>query len=92
MIKVTKKAKKTWVTFTTPAIACESIEIKGSWNEWEAEPMKRKKSGEFYITKVLSNGESYEFGYLCDGRKWMTEKTLPTVGTPFGSENSVLEL
>ncbi|BDY11737.1 isoamylase early set domain-containing protein [Hydrogenimonas cancrithermarum] len=92
MIKVTKKGKKTWVTFTTPAIACESIEIKGSWNDWEAEPMKRKKSGEFYITKVLPTGENYEFGYLCDGREWMTEETLPTVGTVFGSENSVLKL
>jgi hypothetical protein len=54
--------------------------------------MKRKKSGEYYLTKVLPAGERYEFGYLVDESDWCVDHELPLVPTPFGSKNSVLEL
>ncbi|WP_300364708.1 isoamylase early set domain-containing protein [Hydrogenimonas sp.] len=92
MVKITKKGKKAWVTFTAPTTECDSVAIKGSWNKWEPETMKKKKSGEFYITKVLPVGESFEFGYLVDESDWLADHELPLAETPFGSKNSVLEL
>ena len=94
MLKITKKGKKAWVTFTAPhtVAGAESVMIKGSWNDWRPEPLKRKKNGEFYITKVLPTGNTYEFGYLVDDSAWVIDNDLPTVETPFGSENSVLNL
>ena len=91
MIKVTKRGPKAWVTFTAPYPESEEVLLKGSWNDWNAEPMKRKKSGEFYLMKILPTGEHYEFGYLIDG-EWHTDDELPGVETPFGSHNSLLEL
>ncbi|WP_457595918.1 isoamylase early set domain-containing protein [Hydrogenimonas sp.] len=92
MIKVTKKGKKAWVTFTAPVTEAESVSLKGSWNGWEPETMKRKKSGEFYLTKILKTSERYEFGYLVDESDWLHDPETPLADTPFGSKNSVLEL
>jgi len=91
MIKITKRGKKAWVTFTLPETEIEEAFLKGSWNDWQPEAMKRKKNGEFYLMKILPTGTRYEFGYLVDG-EWRTEEELPDVQTPFGSRNSVLEL
>ena len=92
MIKITKKGKKAWVTFTAPVTGCETVAIKGSWNDWTPETMKKKKSGEFYITKVLPVGETFEFGYLVDDSDWIHDPETALTETPFGSKNSVLEL
>ena len=92
MIKITKKGKKAWVTFTLPSTVGESVELSGEWNEWKNEVMKVKKSGEFYITKVLKTDENYEFGYLVNGNEWQCDEELGCVATPFNSNNSLLEL
>ncbi|WP_457607603.1 glycogen-binding domain-containing protein [Nitratifractor sp.] len=91
MIKITRRGKKAWVTFTAPYTDCENVMLKGSWNDWEPEAMKQKKNGEFYLMKILPIGRSYEFGYLVDGQ-WTAEEDLPAVPTPFGSRNALLEL
>ncbi|MFC2073282.1 hypothetical protein ACFLRS_00335, partial [Campylobacterota bacterium] len=62
------------------------------WNEWEEEPMKQKKSGDYYITKVLNMGDSFQFGYKVNGTEWITEEECPSVPSVFGSQNSLLEL
>ena len=92
MVKITKKGNKAWVTFTTPILECEKVEIKGSWNDWKNEEMKRKKSGEFYIRKYLPTNETYEFGYLVNGSKWIWDESLPTIENPYGSKNSILKI
>jgi hypothetical protein len=91
MLKITKRGKKAWVTFTAPVTECGSVHLKGSWNDWQPEPMKRKKNGEFYLMKILPTGKTYEFGYVVDGA-WMVEEDLPKAASPFGSANSLLEL
>jgi len=91
MIKITKRGKKAWVTFTLPRSDAQEAWLKGSWNDWKPEAMKRKKNGEYYLMKILSTDNRYEFGYLVDDR-WQTDEELPKVPTPFGSENSLLEL
>ena len=91
MVKITKRGKKAWVTFTLEEGGLSSAEIKGSWNGWEPESMRRKKSGGFYIVKVLPAGESFEFGYVLEDGRWLNDETLPSTDSPFGSKNSVLK-
>lgn len=92
MIKITKKGKRAWVTFTLPSTEGESVEISGEWNDWEHEPMKVKKSGEFYITKVIKTDANYQFGYRVNGQEWRCDDELGCVESPFHSNNSLLEL
>jgi len=90
MLKITKRGARAWVTFTFPA-GRENVRLKGSWNGWRPEAMRRKKNGDFYLMKVLPAGSSHEFGYDADG-EWVVEEGLPRVATPFGSENALLQL
>ncbi len=92
MIKITNKGKKSWVTFTINPQSIDGVEISGEWNDWICEPMKKKKNGEFYITKVVKSGEHYEFGYkLSDGR-WICDDSAQKVMSPFNSQNSLLKV
>ena len=92
MIKITNKKNKSWVTFTVDASAGESVLISGEWNDWKKEPMKVKKNGEFYITKVMKSDNTYQFGYLVDGERWIVENNMTQVPSPFNSNNTLLEL
>lgn len=92
MVKITKKGKKAWVTFTLPSTEGDSVEICGEWSNWEYEPMKVKKSGEFYLTKVLKTDENYQFVYRVNGYDWRCDDALGCVTSPFDSLNSLLEL
>lgn len=92
-MKITRKAGKAWVTFAfTPREAVEKVEVLGEWNDWEPEAMKQKKSGEYYLTKILPEGGSYQFGYRIDDQQWHIDQEMPRCASPFGSENAVLEL
>jgi len=91
MVKITRRGKRAWVTFTLSDSGSDSARIKGSWSGWEPEPMRRKKSGDFYIVKVLPTGATFEFGYLTGDGRWVHDETLSTSDTPFGSKNSVLK-
>jgi len=88
MIRIKRKGNRVWVTFIVED--GEKVFIKGSWNQWKKEPLKRRKNGTFSITKILKPGR-YEFGYEVDG-KWRADETLPAVPSPFGSKNSLLEV
>lgn len=93
MIKITKRGNKAWVTFAiAPSEELASVAVAGEWGDWNSEPMKQKKNGEYFITKVLKTGNSYQFGYRFNGESWQKEDDLPAVASPFGSENSLLEL
>jgi hypothetical protein len=91
MVKITKKGKKAWVTFTAPVEEVESVELVGDWNDWTPEVMKQKKSGEFYLTKVLNIGHDYQFGYSSNNA-WILDETLGKTESPYGSHNSLLAL
>jgi len=90
MIKIKKDKTKAWINFTFKK-AADEVFIKGSWNGWKEEKMKKKKDGNFYIRKKLLLNKTYEFGYLADG-KWTNDESCETVNSPFGSKNSVLKL
>nr|MDA3947252.1 hypothetical protein [Helicobacteraceae bacterium] len=75
MLTIKKNGQKVWVTFTFfPLQNVEDVSVSGEWNGWEAEPMKKKKSGDFYITKVLKAGERFQFGYKVNGNDWAIEE------------------
>lgn len=90
MVKIKKLKNKAWVSFYFKTDAKE-VYIKGNWNNWEKEKMKKKKDGNFYIRKSLPLNKTFEFGYLAD-EKWFFDKTCETVDSPFNSKNSVLKL
>lgn len=93
MIKIKTNGEKAWVTFTLlPSETIESAAISGEWNGWEEEPMKQKKSGEYYITKILKRGSVYPFGYKINNCEWKIDEECPAVPSPFSSHNSLLEL
>ena len=68
----------------------KEVMLKGSWDGWKGEKMKKNKKGVFTKRKKLNPG-IYEFGYLIDG-KWMADESCNTTPSPFGSENSILEV
>jgi len=86
MIKITKAKKGIWVTF----ISDEDVVLKGSWNNWIEQKMKKRKDGKYSISKVLKKG-TYEFGYLSQ-KGWIIEKNLPTTDNPYGGKNSILKI
>jgi len=85
MVKINPKS----VIFSLD-VEAQEVYIKGSWNNWEPEPMKKNKSGIFKKTKRLKPGR-YLFGYEVDGR-WLADESTPQEDSPFGSKNSVLEI
>ncbi len=92
MIKITNKGKKSWVTFTVRVENIDDLELSGEWNSWKNEKMKRKKNGEFYITKVFNKGNKYQFGYKANDGRWLCDESTPKVMSPFNSQNSLLEV
>lgn len=92
MVKVTKKGQKAWVTFSIVPEGVEDVSVCGEWNDWQDEPMKVKKSGEFYITKVLPVNSEYQFGYRINNDQWHHDSELDTVPSPFGSYNALLKI
>ena len=93
MLTIKKNGQKAWVTFTfAPTDDVNDVVVSGEWNAWKEEPMKQKKSGDFYITKVLKSGECFQFGYKVNGNDWIIEEECATVPSPFSSQNSLLEL
>lgn len=92
MVKITKKGQKAWVTFSIVPDGIESVSVCGEWNDWQDEPMKVKKSGEFYITKVLPVDNEFQFGYRVNKDQWHSDSELDSVPSPFGSFNALLKI
>jgi len=91
-VEIAPKAKKATVTFTTPSRQDSSQAIlTGEWDNWEVWVMKKNKDGTFSVKVSIELGKSYQFGYSIDGR-WNTDADLPSVASPFGTSNSVLDL
>ena len=91
-IKIAPKVRKATVTFTTNARDDASHAIlTGEWDGWAACAMKKKTDGTFSVKVNIYTGKSYQFGYSIDGN-WTPDTDLPMVSSPFGTNNSILDL
>ena len=91
-VEIAPKVKKATVLFTTQTRdgASQAI-LKGDWNNWEGQKMKKNSDGNFSIKVNLDLGKSYQFGYSIDDA-WTTDPDLPLAASPFGTDNSILDL
>ncbi len=80
------------VTFDLPPeTAHDSVRLVGEFNRWEGTPLERQKDGTWRATVSLHPGREYQFRYLIDGERWMTEPAADDcVRNPYGADNSVV--
>jgi hypothetical protein len=65
--------------------------VKGAWDNWRGNKMRKKKSGAFYIRKMIPTG-TWEYGFECDGENWQVDQGLSTTESPYGSLNNVISV
>ncbi|MEM8861329.1 MAG: isoamylase early set domain-containing protein [Chloroflexota bacterium] len=92
----TKTGEKCRVTFKLPAdVNADSALLVGEFNKWDfdANPMKKLKNGDFSATLSLQAGQSYRFRYLLDNERWEND-WAPDGYLPneFGSDDSIVEI
>jgi 1,4-alpha-glucan branching enzyme len=87
------------VTFRLPSLAAtdaKTVCLVGDFNKWNihANPMKRKKNGDYTISLELTEGHEYQFRYLIDGTRWENDWNADKyVESPYGgSDNSVVRV
>jgi len=91
-VEIVPKVKRATVKFTTHTREYVSNAfLTGEWDGWTAIEMKKKMDGTFSVTINLDLGKSYQFGYLMDGN-WAPDTDLPLTASPFGTDNSILDL
>jgi len=90
----TKTGDSCRVTFNLPAeVRAEAVAVCGEFNNWDksANPLKKRKKGNFSATLYLEAGREYRFRYWVDGERWendwAADKYLPN---EFGTEDSVV--
>lgn len=49
--------------------------IAGDFNDWKSErtPMKALKSGDFTVSLQLDKGREYQYRFVLDDQKWVTD-------------------
>lgn len=66
------------VTFKLPQAAthgAKSVNIAGDFNNWDTRvnPMRKLKSGTWFLALVLETGRNYQFRYLIDELRWVND-------------------
>lgn len=91
-VDIAPKVKKAAVTFTTQSRKDASRAIlTGEWDGWTSLEMKKNIDGTFSVKINIDLGKSYQFGYSIDG-SWTPDADLTSVASPFGTNNSILDL
>ncbi|MFC1591633.1 isoamylase early set domain-containing protein [Thermodesulfobacteriota bacterium] len=85
------------MTFKLPQAAtpdAKSVTIVGDFNNWEtlANPLRKIKSGTWFLALVLETGRDYQFRYLIDESRWINDWHADRYANcPYaGSDNSVV--
>lgn len=71
------------------------VRLMGEFNEWNdgANPLKRRKDGQFSTSLTLPAGRDYRFRYLLNGEVWRNDESADDyLPNPFGTEDSVVRL
>jgi 1,4-alpha-glucan branching enzyme len=91
-----KQGQSCRVTFCLPKEAVSGVKkvsVIGDFNDWEkdANPLRRRKTGEFSTTLELLSGRSYRFKYLLDDCRWENDWHADTyLRNPYGGEDSAV--
>jgi 1,4-alpha-glucan branching enzyme len=92
--KPVKGANKLSVTFETQHQDAEKIHVAGDFNGWDkaATPMKkRKKDGVWSATVRLETDREYQYRYVVDGERWITDdESDGSQWNEYGERNSVV--
>ena len=69
--KVTFRLKK------NQACGARKVNVAGEFNRWQGgeTPMKALKNGDFTATVVLPKGRAYQYRYILDDQRWMTDES-----------------
>lgn len=91
----TKPACK--VTFVVPADKAGDVDevvLVGDFANWQEQPMKKQKNGDFSLTLTLAKDSSYQFRYRLGANQWQNDETADAyVPSPISWEqNSVVQL
>lgn len=89
----TKPACK--VTFVVPAETAadaQEIVLVGEFSQWQDQPMKKQKNGDFSVTVTLAKDASYQFRYRFGTDHWCNDEAADAyVPSPVSWEqNSVI--
>jgi len=77
--------------YTEAMPEAESVQIVGSFDDWQAQSMRRLKDGRFMTMRYLKAGERYEFRYLVDSAQWINDTAAESyTPNPYGSDNCVV--
>ena len=68
--------QKALVTFTLPnSLWADQVHLVGDFNDWNvtSHKLKRDRHGQWCLTLELEPEQTYQFRYLCDNERWITE-------------------
>jgi len=84
------------VTFRSQAPEAKtttSIRVLGDFNAWsrEGRPMKLRKDGSWSVTLRLPRNRRFQFRYLLDGERWLTDAECDGLApNGYGESNAVV--
>ena len=87
------KKKLTSTEFTLLAPDAEKVFLAGDFNDWNPSQysMRKFKNGTCKKKIMLKPGR-YEYQFVVDGTWWSDPQNSARNSTPFGSENSVINI
>lgn len=62
--------KVTFKLLKSECNAADSVALAGDFNDWQGEPMKKLKSGDFTLTLDLDKDAKYQFRYKLNEDTW----------------------
>jgi 1,4-alpha-glucan branching enzyme len=83
-----KGRKKGTTRFSANFDGAQKVVITGDFNNWQGQPMRKQKSGQFVANLELPPG-TYEYRYLVDGEWHNDPDNNAFAMNVFGSTNSV---
>ncbi len=91
---LTGQRDSVYVRFELYAPRASRVTVAGTFNRWDptATPLVRLGSdGMWTVTLALPSGQ-HQYGFIVDGRNWVTDPAAPAVDDGFGRRNSVVSV
>ena len=89
--KGTRRTRKKRVEISCYAPEAQSLNIAGSFNDWDLEqtPMKKDEAGYWLVSLLLPKGR-HEYRFVADGHWFSDQQADDSAPNPHGSHNSIL--